>query len=154
MKKNYIRLFLLILTALLCAACMASCAETATDKPDDPAGEGPAFDVDLTSMSSTMVYSQVYDMITSPDRYLGKTVRMKGVFTYGEGDGRYYFACLIADATACCSQGIEFVLRDERRFPDEYPEPGQDITVCGTFHTYIEGEYLYCELVDAELIQA
>ena len=153
MKKTAGGSILLFLTVLLSAFCLASCAVTGADRPAASDSEGPAFDIDLTSMSSTMVYSQVYDMITSPDRYLGKTVKMKGTFTYAEGDGRYYFACVIADATACCSQGIEFVLKDGRRFPDEYPQPGQDITVGGTFRTYTEGEYLYCELADAELIR-
>ena len=149
---------LIVFTALLAALviCAASCSETVSDSgvTEKIPSQESAYDIDLTSMSSTMVYSQVYDMITNPDSYIGKKVKMKGSFTYGVGDDRYYFACLIADATACCSQGIEFVLKDERLFPDDYPEVGQDITVSGIFNTYREGEYLYCELRDAEMIQA
>lgn len=29
-------------------------------------------DVDLTVLSSTMVYAEVYDMVNTPDNYLGK----------------------------------------------------------------------------------
>lgn len=108
-----------------------------------------AVEIDLTKLSSTMVYSEVYNMISTPESYLGKSVRMKGSFAYAEGDNRYYFACIIADATACCAQGIEFVLRDARKFPDEYPSKGTEITVVGIFDTYNEGTYRYCQLIDA-----
>ena len=37
-------------------------------------------DVDLTAMSSTMVFSQVLNMLVSPDDYIGKKIRMKGRF--------------------------------------------------------------------------
>ncbi|MCR5056159.1 MAG: hypothetical protein K6B54_04545 [Clostridia bacterium] len=106
-------------------------------------------DIDLTKMGSTMTYSQVSNFITSPGNYLGKVVRMKGNFTYGVGGDRYYFACIIPDATGCCSQGIEFILKNERQFPDEYPEVGAVITVVGVFDTYMEGKYQYCQLIDA-----
>lgn len=106
-------------------------------------------DVDLTEMSSTMVYSEVLNMMSRPDDYLGRRVRMNGVFNVYKGDTRYYFACIISDATACCAQGIEFVLKDEKKYPDEYPTEGIKITVSGVFDTYYEGEYRYCQLKDA-----
>lgn len=106
-------------------------------------------DVDLTKLSSTMVYSEVYNMMTEPDSYLGKLVRMKGTFAYSIGEERYYLFCVIADATACCAQGMEFVLRESRKFPDEYPAETTEITVVGVFDTYMEGELMYCQLIDA-----
>ncbi len=120
--------------------------EVSTDIQPVDAG---SVDVDLTKLSSTMVYSEVYNMMTAPDNYMGKRVRMKGSFAYAEGDGRYYFACIISDATACCAQGIEFILKDERKFPEEYPTKGTEITVVGIFDTYMEGAYQYCQLIDA-----
>ncbi|WP_034452742.1 hypothetical protein [Butyrivibrio sp. AE2032] len=50
-------------------------------------------DVDLTVLSSTVVYSEVYNMMVSPDNYKGKTVKMKGQFVpyYDEATGKYYF---------------------------------------------------------------
>ncbi|MBQ9543988.1 MAG: hypothetical protein IJV00_02535 [Clostridia bacterium] len=119
-----------------------------TSSVTQPVDAGPV-DVDLTKLSSTMVYSEVYNMTYSPEDYTGKRVRMRGSFAYAEGDGRYYFACIIADATACCAQGIEFVLKDERKFPDEYPAEGAEITVVGVFETYNEGTFQYCQLTDA-----
>ena len=113
--------------------------------------EDTAVDVDLTTISSSMVYSVVYDMVYNPDPYLGKTVKMQVTFTtiYDEENDKRYYACVIQDATACCSQGIEFVLRDERTYPEEYPEVGAEITVIGTFDSYTEGHYIFCTLNDA-----
>lgn len=34
-------------------------------------------DVDLTQLSSTMIYAEVYNMMVTPDEYVGKTVRME-----------------------------------------------------------------------------
>ena len=111
-------------------------------------------DIDLTQLSATMVYSEVYNMVYSPENYIGKTVRMNGSFAmyHDEVTDAYYFACIIADATACCSQGIEFVLSGEHSYPEDYPELGSEITVTGTFGTYMEGENMYCTLLDSTLV--
>lgn len=110
-------------------------------------------DLDLTVLSSTMVYSEVYNMMIAPEDYVGKTIKMEGLFSifYDEVSDKYYFACIIMDATACCSQGIEFVLKDNYKYPDDYPEAGSFICVEGVFDTYMEGENMYCTLRDAEL---
>ena len=112
-------------------------------------------DIDLTAMNANMVYSQVYDMLMEPDSYIGKTVKMNGQFAVYEGEDRVYCACLVADATACCQQGVEFILEGNPPYPDAYPELGSDITVSGIFDTYIETmagqDFLYIQLIDAEL---
>ena len=123
-------------------------------KPEKKAEEnGPPssdVDVDLSLMSDVMVYSELYEIIAHSDDYLGKTFRMHGTFAVYEGDGKTYFACLVTDATACCSQGLEFVLSDSSLvYPDDYPELGAEITVSGVFDTYQEGPYSYCQLIDA-----
>ncbi len=120
-------------------------------KPDS----ADSVDVDLTILSSTMVYAEVYNMMVSPEEYIGKTVKMKGLFAcyHDETSGNYYFACVIQDATACCAQGIEFVLTDDYVYPDDYPEVNQEICVVGVFDTYKEGDYTYCTLRNAILHQ-
>lgn len=109
-------------------------------------------DVDLTTLSSTMVYSKVYNMLSSPEDYKGKTVKMEGQFvSYQDAfKGVNYYACIIMDATACCSQGLEFVPAKNLSFPDEFPADGDMITVIGTFDTYMDGDYELCTLRNAE----
>ena len=115
-------------------------------------------DYDLTQMSSDMVYATVYQMMVTPEEYEGKTFRIDGNFyaTYYEATKKYYFYCVIQDATACCAQGMEFVWEDGSHiYPDEYPEDNAEIVVEGTFETYKEegDQNLYCRLSDAILQQ-
>ena len=42
-----------------------------------------------------MIYSEVNNMMVSPDSYMGKKVRMSGTFNYAAGENRYYYACLV-----------------------------------------------------------
>ncbi|MBQ8133511.1 MAG: hypothetical protein IJ192_03750 [Clostridia bacterium] len=111
-------------------------------------------DVDLTTLSSTMVYSEVYNIIYNPDDYRGKRIKMTGLFNsyYYDTTDKYYFACVIPDATACCAQGIEFKLDDNYSYPDDYPAEGTEITIIGTFSTYKEGSFEYCILKNASLV--
>ena len=120
----------------------------------EPIQSTDGIDVDLTQLSSTMVYSEVYNMVFYPDDYIGKTVKMQGQFAYYEDPDTkaQYFACIIADATACCSQGLEFVLSGEHTYPDDYPALDTEITVTGTFEMYEEDGFQYCRLVDAEIV--
>ena len=125
--------------------------ELAESSDSAPASDAAKVDVDLTVMNSTMVYSEVYNMLTKPDSYRGKSVRMRGAFAVYIGETMNYYAVLIADATACCSQGIEFILENESElsYPDDYPNLGTTVTVSGTFGTYMEGSNMYCRLSNA-----
>ncbi len=111
-------------------------------------------DIDLTAMSSTMVYSEVYNMVTTPQDYLGKIIKMKGTTDHyiDEQTNRHYYSCIIQDATACCAQGIEFILADKKT-PDDYPETGDKVTLVGKFGVYKEDGYFYCTLSDAQLTE-
>ena len=86
----------------------------------------------------------------APQDYIGKTIKMDGIYTFMHDDtsGMDYYACIIKDATACCAQGIEFVPGN----PEACPEEGGDVTVVGVFDVYQEGEYMYCTLSDAEVL--
>ena len=116
-------------------------------------------DVDLTVLSSTMVYSEVYNMLyNDPAHYLGKTVKARGTFSIYQlvTDGVLQpdpvsYACIISDATACCAEGMEFVLKDDLAYPDDYPELGTEITVIGEFQSYEENGMTWYHLVNARL---
>ena len=59
-------------------------------------------------------------------------------------------ASSMKDATACCSQGIQFFPAADLVYPDDFPENGVTVTVCGTFAKNDENAYM-CSLVDAEM---
>lgn len=124
-----------------------------TEEAEKGINSTEGIDVDLTVLSSTMVYSEVYNMMDNPKEYIGKTVKMNGNFAvYHDGDKNYY-SCIIQDATACCAQGMEFVLKGDYTYPDDYPQPGDEITVEGVFDTYMENDYEYCTLREAIFLQ-
>ena len=165
------KLFCVWLAALM--LCSLTACGTKGNKDTESAANTPAaspsasqtqsadgIDVDLTALSSTMVYSEVYNMMVTPDSYIGKTVKMQGQFAVYQATDesgafipdQIYFACVIADATACCSQGLEFDLSGQHSYPDDYPELGSEITVTGTFELYEEDGCRYCRLGNAEMV--
>ncbi|WP_298768770.1 hypothetical protein [uncultured Fibrobacter sp.] len=93
------------------------------------------YDIDISRMSGTMVYGQVYQMVMYPSKYLGKHIKMKGIFSsyYDEELKRRFYGCVIADALACCSQGLAFELAKPRKYPEQYPAEGDAIVVEGDF---------------------
>ncbi len=119
----------------------------ASQTPSDRKGDG--IDVDLTILSANMVYAEVYNMMTAPGNYINKTIRMEGTASSFHDDKtkKDYYACIIKDATACCSQGIEFELTGDYKYPGD----GQHVCVTGVFTTYKEGDTSYCTLKNAKL---
>ena len=110
-------------------------------------------DVDLSVMDSDMIYATVYQMMSDPEQYVGKTFRIEGKFyvTYDEMTKNQYYYCVIKDATECCAQGLEFVWGDGSHiYPDEYPTDGTEVIVDGTFELYTENDSRYCRLANAD----
>ena len=145
--KKIIRMFVLCLAAAVLISCAAggSGAETA---------ETVQVDLDLSVLSGTVVYAQVYNMMYDPDPFLGKVIRMSGYYNYfdDQANGVVYHACIIPDATACCAQGIEFVRAGDHAWPDDYPEIGDRIMITGRLEIYEDQGTRYLHLVDAEMV--
>lgn len=116
-------------------------------QPDTANQQGDAgeVDVDLTALSATMVYAEVYNMMTAPEAYMGKTVKMRGQYyaSYYEVTDNYYHYVIIADATACCQQGIEFIWNGDHQYPQDYPDDNTQIEVTGIFGSYEELGYTF-----------
>lgn len=110
--------------------------------------------LDLTKMSATMIYSTIFDMLIMPEDYIEKTIKLSGWFeTYTDPQtGEMYYAVVVPDATACCQQGLEFVWPGDHKYPEDFPEIMQDITVTGIYKL-IENDgitYNYLEVVNLE----
>ena len=112
-------------------------------------------DIDLTAMNATMVYSEVYNMMDDPDSYVDKIVKVSGPFVpFESNDPNYcYPAIVVKDATACCANGLEFLLygvpRCSMQGGNGYPLYNEEATIVGRFATYLEGSCIYVHLVDA-----
>lgn len=123
---------------------------TSTAAASDPS----KVDLDLTKMSATMIYSTIFDMLVMAEDYIEKNIKVTGWFeTYTDPQtGELYYAVVVPDATACCQQGLEFVWPGDHKYPEDFPEPGQDITVTG-FYKMIETDgvtYTYLEASSVE----
>ena len=170
MKRLLCLLLAVCMTLSLCACgkgaerdteCGASASEPqpspAITEPPQASADGA--EVDLTALSSTMVYAEVYNMLyNDPESYLGKTVRARGEFSIYQlvVDGVLQpapaaYACIIADAAACCAEGMEFVSESDLIYPDDYPELGAEITVVGEFQAYEENGMTGHHLINARL---
>lgn len=155
--KKIIAIILALVLALSFVACSKNSDKNdnsnskSTTKATETTTEAKSVDLDLTQLSSTVVYSEVYNMLITPDDYKGKIIKMKGQFNQYTDDetGKIYNSVIIPDATACCQQGLEFELSDKTN-PNF--EQNTEITVVGTFDTYSDGKFLYCYLKNAKII--
>ena len=109
-------------------------------------------DVDLNNLNANVVYAQVFQMMTEPDKFIGKRIRMSCQFNvYAAQEGNpsgvtEYYAIIIADAQACCQQGIEFVWPGHT-YPEGFPEVKSNASVTGIFEVYEENGKKYCRLI-------
>lgn len=137
--------------------------EVSKKEVSDDAGKGKSsksksktnsnkIDVDLNNLNANVVYAQVFQMMTEPDKFIGKRIRMSGQFNvYAAQEGNpsgvtEYYAIIIADAQACCQQGIEFVWPGHT-YPEGFPEVKSNASVTGIFEVYTEDGKKYCRLV-------
>ena len=150
MKKKYLAWMAIVMIAL--TGIFTGCGSSADEAAEEE--KASQVDVDLTQMSSTMVYSEVFNMVNEPDDYLGKMIKMEGTFSlyHDENTGKDYYACIIQDATHCCSQGIEFELSEDYKNPGSLMTEGDTVTVVGEFDQYTEGDLVYYTLRDADLL--
>lgn len=153
MKKLVCVLMLCVLCMTLLSGCTSGNADSVGNDKPVVAYTDKDIQLDLSGMSGTVVYSMIYNIMAEPEQYLGKVIRIAGYYSAFENPDLdvIYHSCVIPDATACCAQGMEFVWYGEHKYPDDYPEFGTNMIVTGRLESYVEGEYMYLHLVDADV---
>ena len=96
---------------------------------EDKKDEQPKF-LDLTPMSDTALYSEVFNILLAPDKYDGTIVKIKGTFEYSKDKNQTHTFCVVQDGPKCCSVGIEFRLKENIPLPSR----GEDIILKGKYH--------------------
>lgn len=124
-------------------------SEAAAEEATENVLSEEGIDLDLTTMSPTMVFAEVSNMMSNPTEYVDRIVKMSGSFNVYESDttGKRYYSCIISDATSCCSNGLEFTWNGNHSYPEDYPEKGDSVTVVGRFEIYDEDGVPYVQLV-------
>ena len=111
-------------------------------------------DIDLSPLSSTLVFAEVNNIMQDPDGYLGKVIKIRGPYAvnYFEETDCFYHFVLVNDDAACCSAGLEFTWNGEHTYPDDYPEQDSMIELVGKFQEYEELGRKYYHLEVDELV--
>ena len=160
--KKIIFAVIVCLGCLMFAACDKSTEAATTAGGDSPVGDnsissadnsaGDGVDLDLTRFSSTMKFAEINNIYLKPDEYLGKTIKLDGVYfrSYYVETGQYYHYVVVVDTLACCSTGMEFSVAD-RDSDEMFKEEETPITITGVFSSYEEeGDVYYYLLVESE----
>ena len=105
--------------------------ESQPESQSEASSDTETAEVDLTGMSSTMVFAEVYNMMVEPESYEGKTVRMQGeLVSYPHPfTGEDCHAVIVKDALACCAQGFQFQPAEGVTLPAD----GAEVTVTGVY---------------------
>ena len=135
-----------VMVALLLAIIITACSRSELSRNN-------GIDVDLSVLSSTMVFAEVFKMTSNPNDYAGKTVKAQGVYeTYVHESGVRYHFIVMADAAACCAQGMELRKNSDRDNPDGYPERQTKIEVTGVYSSYTQSGALHYYLAIDDMV--
>jgi hypothetical protein len=142
--KKYSMYVIIVLTL-----CLIGCAKTDTDGSKDAVvnqngsvitDNQQNVDIDLTELSDIMAEAEINNMIMQPEKYLGKTVKIKGIyFISASNEGDVFHLVLIPDSTGCCFQGFEFIWSGDH---SEFKE-GDEIEVTGVYSEYETEDSIY-----------
>ncbi len=94
-------------------------------------------------------------MLISPEEYMGKTIKAEGIFqVYQDSNNDNFYALVIADATACCQQGLELIWDGDLSYPDDYPDDNSEIEITGVYQSYMEegNTYYYVQVNDVKAV--
>ena len=125
-----------------------------SDEKPEAAAAG-IIDVDITELSETMASAELNNILSKPTEYIGKRIKTKGLYYsdyYAETDKNYHFV-IFTDNTACCSYDIEFIMKGEYKYPDDYPTNETPIEIVGVLDKYDEMGQTYHYILVEELIE-
>jgi len=122
LRKNH--LFAVIIPALVLLLCITSCARKEN--------------TDIVEIGDKMFIAQVNDIYLNADDYLGKTIKLEGVFKQSTGEEPYYF--VIRYGPGCCGNdglvGFEVAWDKEKAKP--YPADDSWVEAEGVLKYYEE----------------
>ena len=115
-------------------------------------------EIDLSQFNKQMTYAEILGLHMSPEEYLGKVIKLKGIFDrYCEVDEsrnpiqeKMHLGIIVSDAMGCCSLPLDFVLAVDKEL-DDLPELGTEITVSGKVTQYEKPWGAMFYLNDAEI---
>ena len=129
---------------------------TETEVQEEAGEQERVSEVDLTAMSSTMVFAEVTQMTRTPTQYDGAQVTMRGflmVYDVDPSTGVGNYSCLVQDATKCCQRGLAFTVTSPLDDTSMLVE-GNEVIIRGTFEIYEIGGRRFVRIADCTIESA
>lgn len=114
--------------------------------------------IDLSLMPQEKAYGYLMEISKDPQAYLGKTIRLRGVFfvqgeetdnqtVHTHTDGNNYY-CIVMDKDGN-SIPMDFIPPQDMEYPSDFPPIQTDITIQGVFTAFADEEQgqMYCAIV-------
>jgi uncharacterized membrane protein YcgQ (UPF0703/DUF1980 family) len=118
--------------------------------------ESSASAKDVIEIKEKMFISQVNDVYVNPKDYLGKTIKLEGIFKEEQGNDKMY-CFVLRYGPGCCgfdgNVGFEVAWDKEKGKP--YPDNDSWVEATGELKTYEEdgfNEFLYLDLVSLNVL--
>ncbi|PWM44947.1 MAG: hypothetical protein DBX47_05200 [Clostridiales bacterium] len=144
MKKIITYIFLIFILLSL-----SSCSQKSTVKESTETNAEQKTQEDIINITEKLYVTYINEIYTNTSDYVGKTIKIEGMFTYEEAKNQKYYyvyrtgpGCCGNDGSMC---GFEFT------YDKGYPNKNDWIEVIGKLRTYDEGGYTYLTL-DAESV--
>jgi uncharacterized membrane protein YcgQ (UPF0703/DUF1980 family) len=109
---------------------------------------------DVVKIEEKMFINQVNDVYLNTEDYLGKTIKLEGIFKQDDGYDKSYFF-VIRYGPGCCGNdgnaGFEVAWANEK----PYPEVDSWVEAAGVLKSYEEDEYmqyLYLDLISLNVL--
>ena len=139
-----------ILTLMLLAVLISGCGNS-----NEGDSSGNDIDVNLSTLSATMLFAEIINIMNRPEDYLGQVIKIHGEYFnyYHEENNQYIHFVLVFDEMDCCEQRFQFRVNEDFGSPEELFEIGEGIEIIGVFQSYdgegLGGYYLAVEELNA-----
>lgn len=128
--KNYFWISFFLLLSVMFYSCKKGKTVDETSKTTST-DDSTQIDLDLSEMNYNMLSSITFDIMVAPEKYVNKRVKAAGNFYTSVYEGTRYFSAIILDSTGCCPAGMDFIPPDSMKYPEDFPEMDEKITVIG-----------------------
>ncbi len=90
------------------------------------------YDFDFTKINYYVASGIIFDFMIKPEKYVNKTVKIKGQFLSDVYEGKRLLAVVLWDLGGCCPSGLTVVPIEEMKYPSDFPVSGNYATFFGT----------------------
>jgi len=139
-------LFLIFLTTLISIYAIG-CANDINERD---------VDIDLSELSMTMIQAEYQKIISNPEDYMGKTIKVYGSYYILPLDnaGNIAHYVIIVQGDECCQMGFEFKRDGNYVYPEDYPSQNSMIQITGTLdkHEQFGAVYIYIDVDELTII--